>query len=331
MTTIIKLQKEEEFEKFLNDNQNLLVVLFFSAQWSDESKLMGDVAEEMVKTEKVSRTTKFIQIEAEDFEDLSMKFDIEAVPTFVLLKNKQILQKVVGADATELRKQVNNASQIGSTFTSGNTKQDLESKLKSLIHKAPVTLFMKGSPQEPRCGFSRQTIEILKNENCQFAYFDILSDNEVREGLKKFSDWPTYPQLYINGELIGGLDILKEMVQTGEFKSMIPAKAAEETLDDRLKKLINRSKVMLFMKGSPDQPQCGFSRTIIGLLNETGVKYDTFSILSDEEVRAGLKVYSNWPTYPQLYVDGELVGGLDIVKELIQNGEFADALKGNAA
>ena len=66
--------------------KSLLVVLFFSAQWSDESKLMGDVAEEMVKTEKVSRTTKFIQIEAEDFEDLSMKFDIEAVPTFVLLK-----------------------------------------------------------------------------------------------------------------------------------------------------------------------------------------------------------------------------------------------------
>lgn len=58
---------------------------------------------------------------------------------------------------------------------------------------------MKGSPQEPRCGFSRKMIEILKNENCQFAYFDILSDNEVREGLKKFSDWPTYPQLYING------------------------------------------------------------------------------------------------------------------------------------
>lgn len=62
------------------------MVLFFSAQWSDESKLMSDVAEEMVKSEKVSRTTKFIQIEAEDFEDLSMKFNVEAVPTFVLLK-----------------------------------------------------------------------------------------------------------------------------------------------------------------------------------------------------------------------------------------------------
>lgn len=59
------------------------------------------------------------------------------------------------------------------------------------------------------------------------------------------------------------------------------------------------------MKGSPAQPQCGFSRTIIGMLNETGEKYDTFDILSDEEVRAGLKTYSNWPTYPQLYVDGK--------------------------
>jgi glutaredoxin-related protein len=58
---------------------------------------------------------------------------------------------------------------------------------------------MKGSPQEPRCGFSRQIIEILKNENVAFSFFDILSDNDVREGLKKFSNWPTYPQLYAKG------------------------------------------------------------------------------------------------------------------------------------
>ena len=109
----------------------------------------------------------------------------------------------------------------------------------------------------------------LKVANCPFSHFDILSDNEVREGLKKFSNWPTYPQLYINGELVGGLDIIKEMIQTGEFKDMVPV-SETDTLNDRLKKLVNRSKVMLFMKGNSGQPQCGFSRTIVGILNETG-------------------------------------------------------------
>lgn len=80
------------------------------------------------------------------------------------------------------------------------------------------------------------------------------------------------------------------------------------------------------MKGLPSAPQCGFSRSIIDILDETGVPYDAFNILEDEEVRQGLKEFSNWPTYPQLYVKGELVGGLDICKELVEEGELTDIL-----
>ena len=70
------------------------------------------------------------------------------------------------------------------------------------------------------------------------------------------------------------------------------------------------------MKGEPGAPQCGFSRKIVGILNETEVPYSHFDVLSDDEIRQGLKKYSDWPTYPQLYVKGELLGGLDIVKEM---------------
>jgi Grx4 family monothiol glutaredoxin len=112
------------------------------------------------------------------------------------------LQRGVGANAPELRKQVDMGCQVGQTFATEATKPDLSDRLKSLINQNKVTLFMKGSPMEPRCGFSRQTIEILKSQNCEFGYFDILSDNDVREGLKKYSNWPTYPQLYINGYLL---------------------------------------------------------------------------------------------------------------------------------
>ena len=73
-------------------------------------------------------------------------------------------------------------------------------------------LFMKGVPEAPRCGFSRQTVEILRKHEVTFESFDILKDEEVRSGLKIYSDWPTYPQLYCNNELVGGLDIIKEFV-----------------------------------------------------------------------------------------------------------------------
>ena len=78
--------------------------------------------------------------------------------------------------------------------------------------------------------------------------------------------------------------------------------------------LTNKASVMLFMKGNKQEAKCGFSKQILEILNSTGVEYETFDILEDKEVRQGLKTFSNWPTYPQLYVRGDLVGGLDIVK-----------------
>lgn len=92
-------------------------------------------------------------------------------------------------------------------------------------------------------------------------------------GLKEYSNWPTYPQLYVHGELVGGLDIIKELVASGEFKSMLPTVASNDcrpSLDDRLKQLTNRDPIMLFMKGTPDTPRCGFSKTIVALLKEKG-------------------------------------------------------------
>mmetsp|Transcript_5610 Transcript_5610/g.13199 ORF Transcript_5610/g.13199 Transcript_5610/m.13199 type:complete len:86 (-) Transcript_5610:31-288(-) len=84
---------------------------------------------------------------------------------------------------------------------------------------------------------------------------------------------------------------------------------------------------MIFVKGLPSPPKCRFSRQMIELLDESGVPYDAFNILEDNEVRQGLKEFSNWPTYPQLYVKGELIGGLDICKELAEDGDLVDTLK----
>ena len=89
-----------------------------------------------------------------------------------------------------------------------------------------------------------------------------------------------------------------------------------EPLEDHLKRLINMDNVVLFMKGNRAQPMCGFSFQMVQLLDSLDVKYSTFNILEDEEVRQGLKAYSSWPTYPQLYHQGELLGGLDVVKDM---------------
>jgi monothiol glutaredoxin len=101
-----------------------------------------------------------------------------------------------------------------------------------------------------------------------------------------------------------------------------------DDLKKRIADTIASNRIMLFMKGNPSMPQCGFSAAVVSVLKEEGVQYGSYNILADQELREGLKQYSNWPTFPQLYVDGQLVGGCDIVREMHAKGELAAVLKG---
>lgn len=325
---VSEIKDESALQSLLSSASNQLVVLHFSAAWAPQCKQMNDVMEELSKDSQYTNV-QFAKLEAEDVPEISEKYEITAVPTFLFIKNKSQVDRIDGAKAADLTKKVKLlcSGQGGVQPPAEDKKpvQDLNTRLKNLISSAPVMLFMKGDPEQPRCGFSRQITQLLKERGIKFSSFDILQDEEVRQGLKTYSNWPTYPQLYANGELIGGLDIVKELIESGELEAQLPK---QTSLEDRLKGLINKSDIMLFMKGDPDNPRCGFSKQTTSILADTGVKYDTFDILTDEEVRQGLKKYSNWPTYPQLYVKGELIGGLDIIKELKESGELESVLKG---
>jgi Grx4 family monothiol glutaredoxin len=99
-------------------------------------------------------------------------------------------------------------------YSSGEqqTKEELFKRLGELVKAAPVMLFMKGTPSAPQCGFSRQTVGLLREKGIRYGFFNILADDEVRQGLKEFADWPTFPQLWVGGELVGGLDIVSSLV-----------------------------------------------------------------------------------------------------------------------
>ncbi len=99
---------------------------------------------------------------------------------------------------------------------------------------------------------------------------------------------------------------------------------------DRIRRDISENDVVLYMKGTPVFPQCGFSAAVVQVLGQLGVKYQSFDILVDPSLREGIKTFSNWPTLPQLYVKGEFVGGCDIVREMYQSGELLELLKAKA-
>ena len=98
-------------------------------------------------------------------------------------------------------------------------------------------------------------------------------------------------------------------------------------INEKIKDIINKNDVVLFMKGTPEMPQCGFSMTVCNILKELKVKFSGVNVLADPEIRQGIKDFSNWPTVPQLYVKGEFIGGCDITKEMYEKGELQNILK----
>ena len=305
-----------------------------------------------------------IAAEKEDLAEFAEANDVGMVPTVVLFFNSSKLEMVEGVKPSELIEKIDNQLKLNHHGENGKAspldtqekikaeiaKLPLFERLKTLINSSKVMVFMKGVPDEPKCKFSRALMEILKEEKIQFGFFNILDDNEVREGLKEYSNWKTYPQVYCNEKLIGGLDAIKELKAAGKLAEELtkavktnlqfnsPTKSSsspphpqgnmEESgdLDSRLKALTHRSQVMLFMKGSPTNPQCGFSNKIVNILKDNDIEFESFDILKDQQVREGLKKFSNWPTYPQLYVNGELIGGLDIVEDLTMEGDLKEEL-----
>lgn len=119
--------------------------------------------------------------------------------------------------------------QVEETEDPEKKKEELFKRLGELVKAAPVMLFMKGTPSAPQCGFSRQTVAILREHAVKYGFFNILADDEVRQGLKEFAEWPTYPQLWVDGELVGGLDIVKEELENDPdfFKAYSVSKNAE--------------------------------------------------------------------------------------------------------
>lgn len=175
-------------------------------------------------------TLNFIQIDCDAFPDLCEKFSLDSVPTFLFLHHGKLTDRLTGASAPDLSLKVRQNALTASINSDAPVSEPpkqrpLEDLLRELTNRAPVMLFMKGSPDAPRCGFSRKICELLQNHKVAFDTFDILGDEEIRQGLKTFSNWPTFPQLYGDGKLIGGLDVVKELAEEGELLDSLPRSA----------------------------------------------------------------------------------------------------------
>lgn len=195
--------------------------MLYGAEWAEQCNQILEVMEQLSKQDAY-KTLKFINVAVEEIPEVAQQHEIEAVPTVIFFQSTKAVHRIDGidiADFTASVKKLASATPAGSP--AGGSTGSLEDRLKALIHKGNVMVFMKGDRNTPKCGFSKQLIQILNDTGVPYETFDILTDEQVRQGLKTYSDWPTYPQVYVKGELQGGLDIIKEMLAGGELLNVL--------------------------------------------------------------------------------------------------------------
>ncbi|KAG5981283.1 hypothetical protein E4U55_003099 [Claviceps digitariae] len=253
MSTLTEITTFAQWEETLGAlPPSTLLVASFHAPWAAPCAQMATVlstlASEYPVTDPLS--TKWVSINAEELSDISETYDVTAVPFLVLIRNGQVIETVSGSSAVKVRTSIEKYAQKDGLAAANGTeqssapanadeddsdpekqKEELYKRLGNLVKAAPVMLFMKGTPSSPQCGFSRQMVGILRENSVKYGFFNILADDEVRQGLKEFADWPTYPQLWMDGELVGGLDIVKEELGNNEnfFREYSVSGAADAT------------------------------------------------------------------------------------------------------
>ncbi|KAI1814713.1 glutaredoxin [Poronia punctata] len=238
MSTIKEITTEDEWRSHVGAlPSSTLLIISFHAPWAAPCAQMATFLKTLAAEYPGNGETSWVSINAEELSEISETYDVTAVPYLVLQRNDQVLEAVSGSSAVKARTAIekhakNSANGVSSATTEATTtdsgaqpantaevetepdpaqtKEELFKRLGELVKAAPVMLFMKGTPSSPQCGFSRQLVALLRERSIKYGFFNILADDEVRQGLKEFADWPTFPQLWVDGELVGGLDIVKE-------------------------------------------------------------------------------------------------------------------------
>ncbi|KAH8177510.1 glutaredoxin domain-containing protein [Sarocladium implicatum] len=241
MSTLSEISSVDEWQQQLASlPPTTLLIVSFHAPWAAPCAQMATVLSTLASEYPVTEppSTKWVSINAEDLSDISETYDVTAVPFLVLIRGGEVLETVSGSSAVKVRTAIERHAQGPEAAAPGSgpsaslaalingadapakkdeapvdpetAKKELNKRLEELVKAAPVMLFMKGTPSGPQCGFSRQMVAMLRENSVKYGFFNILADDEVRQGLKEYAEWPTYPQLWVDGELVGGLDIVKE-------------------------------------------------------------------------------------------------------------------------
>lgn len=202
------------------------LIVHFSAAWCEPCKSVNELLEK--EAAKFQGRVIFVEVDCDACPYVVEAEGIDSVPVISFYRDTasvECVATVVGAKLDLIAR--NTVSLYGEKGGLGCQRADhaaLDDYLTYLIKRPGIVLFITGTPSQPRCGFTGKLCEMVEAMGAPYVYYDVMASDEVCEGLKRFSNWPTYPQVYVDGELIGGLDVCKQLQEEGELRETLKLK-----------------------------------------------------------------------------------------------------------
>ena len=348
--TVVMLSSVDQFTSLLSTTT--LVALHVHATWAAPSIQISSILPSLALKFRSITLTQVLPESCQPLADyLRDVFSVTTVPTMLYFAHGLCIRREIGTPK--------NIYEILSDLPERSKAELYDMAIAYLTSSTPVYVAMKGSPDQPKCGFSSTVVKTLRENGVLFDSFDVLKNETFRQRIKAYFQWPTFPMVFAGGQLMGGVDVVTQLANTGKLVEEIEKYQREanangkengkekengntetetgasvdevqgdsekaevaETVDkdgltpslrSKLTGLVAKNRIVVFIKGSPEEPRCGFSRKMVALLQKHHIEFEYFDILTDNDVRQGLKKLAKWPTFPQVWVENEFMGGLDI-------------------
>lgn len=208
-------------------------VAHFSAGWCEPCKAVSELLGKEAKL--YGDSIVFVEVDGEAHSDICEMEGVESVPYIAFwrtVSSGELQERVADVAGAKTDVIIQNLRSLYGEVSAASQRaayDSLDGYLKYLTNRPGVVLFITGTPSRPRCGFTGRLCEMMYELNVNFVYYDVMASDEVCEGLKRYANWPTYPQVYVDGELVGGLDVCKQLLEEGELRSTLKLPALSPT------------------------------------------------------------------------------------------------------
>jgi Grx4 family monothiol glutaredoxin len=258
---------------------------------------------------------------------LTEKHGVETAPTVLIFHpHKTDVEKLVNPSPETLNEEIEKQNEYYRSVLNSERERVFK-EIKLILASAPLVVFIKGTPTEPKCKFTRRLLAHFTNLELTFKSFNILEDERIRQWLKVYSNWQTYPQIYINKEFVGGIDVLDQLIEDGEFMDMVPKECKKLPPVEVFEEMLSSFDVVVLIEGLPDKTTSESSKSILETLDKNSIKYVTvdFTVLG-EEVKKHIQEKYAVDSCPYIFLKRKSFGNEETLQKHINDGNLEDVI-----